>query len=266
MTSTTPSNSTLKHKAGETDLSQGIQNIKLNDNERQSAQANSGRHLQRNVDLSQAAHVKNPQLSTESQNFSEDIAARNLYLSQSSTNPQNSSAAQDHFVPRRDGGFKLNDGTEDNSRTQTVENGHDPNIPPIHRKPLPSDSDVVSDHTNTSKTPHYPLPTTTTKNVFDTLRERRLPLAGTAGRELGYSEDVSQHTKQDEAVVHETVKPVIHEVRHEKITREFVETHIVHRIQPIDQIEYLPARHFVEHNGVRKEVREEDVLKELGLV
>jgi len=249
-------------------LSRDLPSMTISNDEKQTNQSNQA--PQRNLDVSQTASSKHPQLSTESQNHSEHVAARNLNASKWATNPSSKIDPQDHFVRRQDGGFKINDGNgpnHGNDENSLLEQDHDPNIPPIVRKPLPADSPILSDHTNhTANQAHYPLPTLQKKSVFETLKETRLPLAGTAGRELGYSEDVSQHTKQAEAVTHETVQPVIHHVEHEKITREIHDTHIVHRIQPINQIEYLPARHFVLlPNGTRKEVKEENVLKELGL-
>lgn len=250
-----------------TDLLKDVQNMRISDNHTQTSQteANGNHTLKRNVDLSDGFPNKHAELSNESQNHSEHTATRNMSVSKWSTYRDTNADPQDHFVKRKDGGFKLNDGNGANNGNDEdpLVAGQDPNIH-IPRKPLPSDSDIVTDHTKTNTPVDYPLPKTNT--VFQTLKESRLPLAGTAGRELGYSEDVSLQTKQDEAVTHETIQPVIHNVRHEKITREFVDTHIVHRIQPIDQIEYLPARHFILlPNGQRKEVLEEDVMKELGL-
>ncbi|MCJ1367295.1 hypothetical protein MMC16_006427 [Acarospora aff. strigata] len=51
------------------------------------------------------------------------------------------------------------------------------------------------------------------------------------------------------AVVHETVHQKVHEVREEVITRE-VHTHdVFHRIQPVIDVEVLPARHFLPAEG-----------------
>jgi hypothetical protein len=47
------------------------------------------------------------------------------------------------------------------------------------------------------------------------------------------------------AVVHETVFPEIHHIRHEDITREIHNHHVYNRTLPIVDVQVLPARHFV---------------------
>ncbi|KAK6953466.1 hypothetical protein Daesc_005770 [Daldinia eschscholtzii] len=47
------------------------------------------------------------------------------------------------------------------------------------------------------------------------------------------------------AVTHETVRPHVHEILEEQIYREIHNHDVYHRIQPVYDVEILPARHFV---------------------
>ena len=51
------------------------------------------------------------------------------------------------------------------------------------------------------------------------------------------------------AVVHETIREEIHEIRQEFITREIHNHDYYHRILPIVDVEVLPARHFLPVEG-----------------
>ncbi|KAI0015193.1 hypothetical protein F4780DRAFT_784396 [Xylariomycetidae sp. FL0641] len=63
--------------------------------------------------------------------------------------------------------------------------------------------------------------------------------------DLASTTDVDQQTRYAPAVTHETVRPHVHEVVHEQIHRD-IHTHDVYRyIQPVHDVEFLPARHFV---------------------
>lgn len=81
-----------------------------------------------------------------------------------------------------------------------------------------------------------------------------------------HTTDTIEHTHIAPAVTHETIQPVIHQVRAEKTTRDIHTTDVHHRILPIVDIEYLPARHFVySSNGQLIEVPESAVEEHLGL-
>jgi len=80
------------------------------------------------------------------------------------------------------------------------------------------------------------------------------PLAA-AGIDLKDSVDTSLHTKYAPAVTHETVQPVMREVREEHITREIHDHDVIHRILPVKEIEVLPTRHYIpSSNGELNEV------------
>ncbi|KAI9752365.1 MAG: hypothetical protein M1815_000577 [Lichina confinis] len=57
--------------------------------------------------------------------------------------------------------------------------------------------------------------------------------------------DTEVITREAPAVVHETVIPTVHEIREERIEREIHTYDVVHRIQPVIDVEVLPPRHFV---------------------
>lgn len=81
-----------------------------------------------------------------------------------------------------------------------------------------------------------------------------------------HTTDTVEHTHTAPAVTHETIQPVVHQVRAEKITRDIHTTDVHHRILPIVDIEYLPARHFVySSDGQLIEVPESAVEEHLGL-
>lgn len=52
-------------------------------------------------------------------------------------------------------------------------------------------------------------------------------------------------TREAPAVVHETVVPTVHEIREERIEREIHTYDVVHRVQPVVDVEVLPPKHFV---------------------
>lgn len=69
------------------------------------------------------------------------------------------------------------------------------------------------------------------------------------------------------AVTHETIKPVVYEVQQEVIDREIHTYDHVHRIQPIHDVEVLPALHYVkDEHGNLVEVSEDEIrrLEERG--
>lgn len=118
----------------------------------------------------------------------------------------------------------------------------------------------------------------TSSAVQHSLRhDRRVPQRGSAAgqrpmddaaRKLGVenvldlndSEDTTYHTKQAPAVVHETIVQDVHEIQHEVFERDIHEHEFYHRILPVQEIEVLPARHFVDDgSGMRREVPAEAI-------
>jgi hypothetical protein len=65
-----------------------------------------------------------------------------------------------------------------------------------------------------------------------------------AGANLNDTIDTHLHTDYAPVVTKELVKPTMHEIRQEQITREIHNHDCFHRILPIKQTEILPARHF----------------------
>ncbi|KAI1373340.1 hypothetical protein F4677DRAFT_219624 [Hypoxylon crocopeplum] len=62
------------------------------------------------------------------------------------------------------------------------------------------------------------------------------------------------------SVIHETVRPHVHEIVAEQVYREIHNHDVYHRVQPVYDIEFLPARHFVPGpNGNLVEVAEEEL-------
>ncbi|KAK8050519.1 hypothetical protein PG994_012249 [Apiospora phragmitis] len=81
-----------------------------------------------------------------------------------------------------------------------------------------------------------------------------------AGLDLTDTVDQDQSIKRLPAVTHEHVRPQVHEVRKERIERHIHNYDIYPQIQPIYDLEILPARHFIEDaDGNRVEVAESDL-------
>ncbi|KAK3986304.1 hypothetical protein QBC44DRAFT_333504 [Cladorrhinum sp. PSN332] len=85
--------------------------------------------------------------------------------------------------------------------------------------------------------------------------------ADRAGKSVKIAPDTTDKTTEAApAVTHEVVKPKIHEVMHEQIQRDIHEHHVVQKIQPVIDVEVLPARHYVPGPGGRLvEVAEKDL-------
>ncbi|KAI9784861.1 MAG: hypothetical protein M1816_000706 [Peltula sp. TS41687] len=123
--------------------------------------------------------------------------------------------------------------------------------PAIARKPLPDDVSRVSGR-----------PESETIGDEGLSSASRLSSAGEGDEvpslegvlNLGNSVDTEVITEQAPAVVHETIIPKVHHIREEKIVREIHTKDIIHRIQPIIDVEVLPPRHFVPdgHGGLRE--------------
>ncbi|RYP51190.1 hypothetical protein DL768_003458 [Monosporascus sp. mg162] len=60
--------------------------------------------------------------------------------------------------------------------------------------------------------------------------------------------------------MYETIRPELHEIKEEQIYREVHDYDVYHRIQPVYDVEILPARHFVPGpDGTLTEVSEQDL-------
>lgn len=81
-----------------------------------------------------------------------------------------------------------------------------------------------------------------------------------AGLRLNDTTDSDTVISHAPAVVHETIKPHVHEIIEEQVYREVHTYDEYHRIQPVYDIEVLPTRHYVPNaDGGLTEVSETDV-------
>lgn len=92
---------------------------------------------------------------------------------------------------------------------------------------------------------------------------------GTSSQEnvvyVGHSSDTEVITKQAPAVIHETVVPKVHHITEERIQREIHTYEVIHRIQPVIDVQVLPPRHFVpDGNGGLREVSADEIPGRLG--
>ena len=124
------------------------------------------------------------------------------------------------------------------------------------------DSEVPARHSSREHHPpsNHPLPVPpyTARDSNDLAASKRaLPdLTGIVDLRNTADTDVREHIAP--AVVHETLHRDVRRVREEKITREIHTHDVFHRIQPIIDVEVLPARHFVPAaDGSLREVAEE---------
>ena len=89
------------------------------------------------------------------------------------------------------------------------------------------------------------------------LADKAVDLTGVV--DLTNTQDTTLHERWAPAVTYETIYQDVHEIRHEKITREIHNHHVFHRVLPIVDIEVLPSRHFVPVEGGYAEIAEEEV-------
>lgn len=83
--------------------------------------------------------------------------------------------------------------------------------------------------------------------------ERELGVEGVL--DLSNTTDVEVSERWAPAVTHETVRQDVHQVREEVITREIHQHHYIHRVQPVEEVEVLPARHYMlDGEGIIREV------------
>ncbi|KAK4457338.1 hypothetical protein QBC42DRAFT_291672 [Cladorrhinum samala] len=94
---------------------------------------------------------------------------------------------------------------------------------------------------SSSETQH-PSAEQSLKNVLDNSNK--------AAARAGKSPEIARETTDKTtvaapAVTHEVVKPKVHEIMHEQIERDVHEHHVVQKIQPVVDVEVLPAKHYV---------------------
>ena len=88
--------------------------------------------------------------------------------------------------------------------------------------------------------------------------ERSLGVEGQI--DLSNTTDVEVVERWAPAVTHETITRNIHEIREERITRDIHQDHYFHRILPIEEVEVLPARHYMlDREGAIREVPAQQV-------
>jgi len=102
------------------------------------------------------------------------------------------------------------------------------------------------------------------ENYFDKIPEdqKRVPTAEEILEKSKFnSADTTTHEKWAPAVTHETIHRKVHEITEERVTRDIHHYHHVHRIQPLHEVEILPARHFRvdDITGQQIEMRPEEV-------
>ena len=73
------------------------------------------------------------------------------------------------------------------------------------------------------------------------------------------STDTTREKTLQHAVTHETVRTHVHHITHRAVYREIHEYDVMHRVQPVVDIELLPARHFVQEGEELKEVDPRDL-------
>lgn len=78
--------------------------------------------------------------------------------------------------------------------------------------------------------------------------------------DLNGTEDTEYYVNETPAAVHDTIVQPVHEVVHEVHEREIHQDVDLHRILPVENVEVLPKRHFVEDkDGKRRELSAQDV-------
>ena len=158
----------------------------------------------------------------------------------------------DHLIPNFS---KLNVGkTPNSSEANTVEsNTHNNTITRRSLdKPLPMPPVTESEPDNNG---NIPEPYDQRAIAFSKTQDLERELGVEGQVDLSNTTDVEVLEHWAPAVTHETIIQDVHEVREERITREIHEDHYYHRILPIEEVEVLPARHYVlDPNGIIREV------------
>ncbi|KAI1384357.1 uncharacterized protein F4822DRAFT_445829 [Hypoxylon trugodes] len=94
----------------------------------------------------------------------------------------------------------------------------------------------------------------------DNADERSFRTAKEEISDCTHTEDIDENVSYASVVTHETVHPQVHEILEEQIHRDVHNHDVYHRIQPVYDVEFLPARHFVPGpSGDLVEVSENDL-------
>jgi len=203
----------------------------------------SSKHTsRRSIDVFEHGLPEGSQGSPESQNHSKDVADRN-----------SGSPSQLHHIVdsaksiarrlRRKHRHTPRNGPEDSDTSDDEHNndGNESGLPSIStkRKPLPPTPEV---HSDIKHTQHQEPQGGAHHHTIDEQTRKKLAAVDV---DLENVVDTFQHTHLAPAVTKETIQPVVHNIRQEKITRDIHNVDIIHRELPIKQVEVLPARHFV---------------------
>jgi hypothetical protein len=254
----------------ETNLIQGFQDISLGGDDRCAEPSQKRQIGERNISNNHApkrsidlfdSFPEYSRVSAESKNYSEDVAERTLNSS-THLNPIGKSAhSTAHHLTRKHGQCSLNaaedtctsDGEQINDLFSSFNPSNEgkPGLSSIKRKPVGS----TGTHLDSDETHFQESHSEAQHNLSD---EHTRSLLASAGTDLDSITDTFHHTHLVPAVTHETVRPVFHETRTEKVTREIHNVDIYHHILPIKDIEVLPARHFIHSpSGTLKEIASE---------
>ncbi|KAK0752979.1 hypothetical protein B0T18DRAFT_395740 [Schizothecium vesticola] len=88
---------------------------------------------------------------------------------------------------------------------------------------------------------------------------KRKPVPDSETQSNRRNEDVDKTTTHS-PVIQERITPQVHEIQHQQIHREIHTHDVIHTIQPIRQIEVLPAKHYVQDaNGKLVEISKRDL-------
>ncbi|KAK0344711.1 hypothetical protein LTS02_014440 [Friedmanniomyces endolithicus] len=174
------------------------------------------------------------------------------------------------------GGRGLNHKANDNDlrRSSDVARSQSPNLQRVEpRTSTDSDRRRIKRTSLEKALPARPSDEFTADPEHDQVMRRDLGAAGAENRHPGHTKeladkavdltgiidlsnttDATLHEKWAPAVTHEKVIQNVHHIREERITREFHNHHVFHRILPITDIQVLPARHFVPIEGGYAEI------------
>ena len=186
-------------------------------------------------------------------------------------------------VPTADQESSSEVGEDDSDDFVDASEGEDDLAPAMSRLDMSGSAPALSRRDMGSRMPRAsldkPLPSPpSTQADFDMERQSELrasDLAVARGgsvrdleRELGVSgkldlsdtADTTVHTHWAPAITRNTITQNVHEIREERITREIHQDHVYHRILPVEEVEVLPARHYVQvHGGKYQEIPEEQL-------
>jgi len=238
-------------------------------NDRLGTQPGQQRHIQENVggnvsskhtprrsiDVLEYGQPEYSRNSPKSQNYSEDVADRNMSSSTNSDQTMSQQGLEPHSSERKpltqssSKGEVLDQRKEDTQGpipyfVSSFSHGNEDeadHASALKRKPVASihaensDTDV---NTRQSREPH---PETHKLSANEHSRKSNVAKEPT----VESITDTMVRTHIAPAVTHETIQPVVHEIQSKKITREIHNYDVIHREQPIKVVENLPPRHFI---------------------